>query len=584
MNSIVSALVLLLGVASFAAAEEEYTLTNITGWTPAQLATLPHFDRYVPVPPAGATTDFSPVCANGLGMVAGNRSDGNGDDGAVVVGGSQTNIGAWGRWNWSYWLWDGHDNHYYSGSVERSPVRAANVLGQVAGYANLGGGSSEFETRHDWEDHIYIYDTTLGEKTDLTPTAQRCDARDLNDRGDVIGYWSDDSSYHPFRRSAKGTFTDFVYDEPFSHTIAPAVINNYGHVAGMVTVWTTPRDYIPFISTSGSGTTALPYPDQLNNYNASIRDINDHDVIVGYYYKADTPLETLALRWTNQNGSWVAEELIELLVDNMDFILDRAIAVNDAGYIICSGHADGGPDDTWNTHRFLLTPINFPAPAVTTLEPVNVTSTGAMLRAKVNACNLATTGMFQHGTSSGYGTDTLIAPVSGTLPNLTEQPLTGLNPHTTYHYRITATNSTGTTVGTNVSFSTAWDWASWAASNLGGSTDPHSDSNGNGSPDGIDYATDNEPTLACIFTDGQMQVTFRRLATADGITLVVQVTDDLLGTWMDGSSYSLAASTPDTAVSTEISRISDGPEAEWITVAIDASVSARFVRLKAVMH
>jgi len=583
MRPVITALVLLLGVASFAAAEEEYTLTNITGWTPAQLATLPHFDRFVPAAPAGATPDFNPVCANGLGMVAGNRSDSNGDDGAVVVGGGQTDIGAWGRWNWSYWLWDGHDNHYYWGSVERSPVRAANVLGQVLGYANLGGGSSEFATRNDWDDHIYLYDAALDEKTDLTPGAHRCDARDLNDRGDVAGYWSDESTYHPFRRSASGTFTDFVYDEPSSHTIAPAVINNGGHVAGLVTVWTTPRDYIPFISTSGSGTTPLPYPDQLNNYNASIRDINDHDVIVGYYYKADTPLETLALRWKNQNGSWVVEELIELLVDNHDFILDRAVAVNDAGYIICTGHADDGPDDTWNTHTFLLTPLEFPPPAATTLSAGNATSTGVTIRAKINAGNLSTTGMFEYGTSTGYGTHASIAPVSGTHPMLARLPLTGLTAHTRYHYRITATNSAGTTYGMDESFTTAWDWTSWAASNLGGATDPHSDSNGNGSPDGIDYATANDPTLACVVANGQLQVRFKRLTAADGITLLVQVTDDLLNTWPAGSSYSLAASIPDTAVSTEVSRIAASPESEWITVAIDASVRTRFVRLKAVM-
>ncbi len=582
MKSSSSVFVLLLGVASVASAAEEYTLTNITGWTPAQLATLPHFDRYVSLTPTGATTDFTPVCANGLGLVTGNRSDANGDDGAVVVAGSQTDIGAWGTWYWSYWLWDGRDNHYYSGSVERSPARAANVLGQVVGYANLGGGSSEFATRDDWDDHIYLYDPATGEKSDLTPTAHRADPRDMSDRGEITGIWSDDTTSHPFRRSADGTFTDIIWNEPFSHYTSPAVINNHGHVAGMTTVWTTPRDYIPWFSESGSTTVALPYPDQANSYNGAINDINDHAVIVGYYHKADTPLETTALRWTKESGNWVAEELIELLDDNMDFILDRAIAVNDAGYIICSGHADDGPDNSWNTHRFLLTPLSFPAPAVTTLGPENVTSTSATLRAKVNAGNLSTTGVFQHGTSNGYGTDAAIAPVNGTLPSLTEQALTGLSPHTTYHYRAGATNSSGTTEGADESFTTAWDWTSWAASNLGGSIDPNADSNGNGSPDGIDYATGSEPSLAGVVANGQFQVTFHRLAAADGITLVVQVSDDLK-TWTDGSSYSLAASTPDTSVSTEISRIKDGAEAEWITVGIDASASTRFVRLKAVM-
>jgi hypothetical protein len=574
-------LIILLTVSTIAVAGEEYTLTNITDWTTAQLAALPHFDRYVPVVPAGATVDFTAVCANGLGLVAGNRSGSNGDDGAVVTGGSQTNIGAWGTWYWSYWMWDGQDNHYYSGTVERSPARAANVFGQVLGYANLGGGSSDLATRNDWNDHIYLYDSATGEKQDLTPTAHRCDGRDINDRGEVTGYWSDTTANHPFRRSADGTFTDFVFNEPYSQSIAPAVINNHGHVAGLVTVWSTPRDYIPFLSEAGSATSALPYPDQANAYNAGIADINDHDVIVGYYHKADTPLETTALRWTKQNGNWVAAELTELLVDNMGFILDRAIAVNDAGHIICSGHADGGPDNSYNTHRFLLTPLSFPAPAVATLTPTQVASGSATLRAKVNAANLATTGMFQHGLTAGYGTDTPIPPTNGTLPTLVQQSITGLSPHTTYHYRASGSNSTGATYGADESFTTAWDWSSWAAAHLG-TTDTTSDSNGNGVSDLIDYATDNGPPLSATLEAGKMKVTFHRLRTADGITLIVQVSDDLIS-WTDGSSYSLFSSTGDTAVTTEVSRAADGSETEWVTVAID-SPTARFVRLKVLMQ
>lgn len=573
--------VALLVVASLAAAGEEYTLTDITDWTPAQLAALPHFDRYVPFSPAGATADFTAVSANGLGLVAGFRTDTNGDDGAVVFDGDQTDIGAWGTWNWSYWVFDGHDSHYYWGSVERSPARVANVLGQVVGYANLGGGSTEFETRNDWDDHIYLYDLTTGEKADLTPTAYRCDARDLNDRGEVVGYWSDASSYHPFRRSANGTYTDFVYDEPFSHTIAPAVINNRGHVAGMVTVWTTPRDYIPFISASGSGTTALPYPDQLSNYNGSIRDLNDHDVIIGDYHKADTPLETTALRWTNRGQGWLAEKLIELLVDNRDFILDRAVAVNDAGYIICTGHADGGPDDTWNTHTFLLTPLEFSPPAVTTLPAGNVTSTRATLRAKINAGNLTATAKFQHGTSLSYGAAASLAPLSGTLPVLAEWTLTGLTARTTYHYRPTATNSAGTTDGADESFTTAWDWPSWAAAHLE-STDPRFDSNTNGIPDAIDYATGNGAPAVGFVEGGQFRYAFRRLRTADGITIKVQVSEDLV-TWADASSYSISASTPDTTLTTEVSRIADGVETECVTVAVNNSMRRGFMRLKTVL-
>lgn len=562
-------------------ADAEYTLTNITGWSDAQLATLPHFDRYVPVKPTGVTTDFTPTCANGLGLVAGNRSDSNGDEGAVVLAGSQTDIGAWGRWNWSYWIWDGRDNHFYSGSVERSPASATNILGQVVGYASLPGGSSDFATRNDWDDHTYLYNSATGEKSDLTPTADRSIPGDLNDRSEVTGYWSDASTYHPFRRSADGSLTDLIFDEAYQHTIAPAVINNHGHIVGQVTVWTTPRDYIPFISESGSNTTALPYPDQLNDYKAGIADINDHDLIVGYYHKADTPLETTALRWSKQGGDWVAEELIELIDDNMDFILDRAIAVNDAGYIICSGHADGGPDNAFNTHRFLLTPNSFPAPAAVTLAPTNLSATGATLRAKINPSDLTTTAQIEHGLNTAYGSSETLAASSGTLPMLAEVTLTGLSPHTSYHYRASANNASGTTTAEDQSFTTPWDWSSWAAANLG-SSGPELDANNNGQADLVDYATGNHVPGKPEINGSSAHMTFRRALDTDGVQIIVQVSHDL-DAWDDGSTYQYGSGSSSNSITTEVTRTADGSDGELITVSTDITgMDQVFFRLKVI--
>ncbi|MGJ8639520.1 MAG: hypothetical protein ACSHYA_09015 [Opitutaceae bacterium] len=574
-----SALLLLSLPSLLFGAATEYTLTNITGWSDAQLAALPHFDRYMTVKPIGATADFTPTCVNGLGLVAGNRSDSNGDEGAVVIAGSQSAIGAWGRWNWSYWVWDGRDNHYYSGSLERSPVSATNVLGQVVGYASLPGGSSDFATRNDWDDHTYLYDAATGEKSDLTPAADRSIPGDLNDRSEVTGYWSDASAYHPFRRSADGSLTDLVFDEPFSHFIAPAVINNLGHIVGQVTVWTTPRDYIPFISESGSNTIPLPYPDELNDYKAGIADINDHDVIVGYYHKADTPLETTALRWTKQSGDWVAEELIELIDDNMDFILDRAIAVNDAGYIICSGHSDDGPDDTFNTHRFLLTPNSFPVPATVTLTPTNLSATGATLRAKINPSDLTTSAQIDHGLNTAYGASEPLASSSGTLPLLAEVTLTNLSPHTTYHYRATATNASGTTTAEDQSFTTPWDWSSWATANLS-SSNPDLDSNNNGQADLIDYATGNHVLSNPEVNGSSAQMTFRRSLDADGVQIIVQVSHDLVN-WNDGSTYQYGSGSSSNSVTTEVTRTADGSDGEMVTVSSDMTgMDPVFFRLK----
>jgi hypothetical protein len=66
--------------------------------------------------------------------------------------------------------------------------------------------------------------------------------------------------------------------------------------------------------------------------------------------------------WSNDTES---HPFLRLADDSLDSILDRCVAVNDAGHIIASGHPDA--TDTRNTHRLLLTPDVYAPPAVTTL-------------------------------------------------------------------------------------------------------------------------------------------------------------------------------------------------------------------------
>ncbi|NNJ86047.1 MAG: hypothetical protein HKP20_02650 [Akkermansiaceae bacterium] len=554
------------------ATAEEYKLTNITGWSSSELASLPHFDRYVPIKPDGSSTDFVAVCGNGIDVTAGNR----GALGSCVLSSSQTNITPWGTYYWSYWFWDGTDYHYYSGNVSQSTVRAMNVFGQIAGYSTISGYG---DSSANYDSHAYLFDAHTGKMTDLTPAAHRADPRDINDLGEITGYWSDTSTGHPFRRSVSGDFTDFVFNEPFSHHISPSVINNHGHVAGMITIWKTPRIYHPFFSESGSAVVTLPYPSQASPDTGSIADINDHDIIVGEAHKASSPIETSAVRWSKNGDTWVAEDLNELLVDNFDFVLDRAKAINDAGHIIATGHADGGPDNTFNTHYFLLIPVEFPAPTVTSL-PAHVSgANSATLRAKINPANLSTDVTFEYGPNTGYGNTFAYLNNVGTAPVLLDCAYTGLLPHTTYHYRVTATNASGTTVSQPRSFTTPWDWTSWATAQLG-ATNPHGDANHNGMPDLVDYASGgiSQPTITT--TSTQARLTFRRSLIAAGVMITVQVSDNLVN-WQDGSTYSYGSASSSNTVTTELSRTPDGQDGEIVTVATDISNHA-FMRLKVV--
>jgi hypothetical protein len=96
------------------------------------------------------------------------------------------------------------------------------------------------------------------------------------------------------------------------------------------------------------------------------------------------------------------------------------------------------------------------APAATTNAASSVTSSGATLNGSVNPRGAATTYRFDYGTSTGYGKSTTAGSAgSGTSAVNESAHLSGLAASTTYHYRIEATNSTGTTYGADKTFTTS---------------------------------------------------------------------------------------------------------------------------------
>jgi phosphodiesterase/alkaline phosphatase D-like protein len=97
------------------------------------------------------------------------------------------------------------------------------------------------------------------------------------------------------------------------------------------------------------------------------------------------------------------------------------------------------------------------APAVSTGSATSVTTTSATIAGTVNAEGQSTTYHFDWGTSSSsYGNSTTVtSDGSGTTNDAVSANLTGLQPNTTYYYRIVATNATGTSDGTQGTFTTA---------------------------------------------------------------------------------------------------------------------------------
>lgn len=96
------------------------------------------------------------------------------------------------------------------------------------------------------------------------------------------------------------------------------------------------------------------------------------------------------------------------------------------------------------------------APAATTGGASNVTSASATVSGTLNTGKEATTYYFEYGTSTAYGQRTAdqTAQGSGNKGTSVSAGLTQLQPSTTYHYRLVATNPSGSSQGADRTFTT----------------------------------------------------------------------------------------------------------------------------------
>jgi hypothetical protein len=118
----------------------------------------------------------------------------------------------------------------------------------------------------------------------------------------------------------------------------------------------------------------------------------------------------------------------------------RLVATSDAG-------TSRGPDETFSTTT---------APTVVTGSASSIGLTSAKLDGTVTPNGQTTSWYFEYGTSTNYGSKTSAKSAgSGTGAVKVAASLTGLRRTTTYHYRLVATNASGTTVGGDRGFSTA---------------------------------------------------------------------------------------------------------------------------------
>ena len=173
---------------------------------------------------------------------------------------------------------------------------------------------------------------------------------------------------------------------------------------------------------------------------------------VGHWFNGVTNL-TLAERW---NGStWSLESTPNPTSTAYSALEDAACRMDTCLAVGWSYHSGG-----YKTLAEISEPDGEP-PIVTAKPAFSSTRTSATLRGDITGNGLFTTYQFEYGTTIGYGSKAPASPKSigaGANPVEVSEKIEGLQPETTYHFRLVASNAEGTTASTDQTFTTpTWE-------------------------------------------------------------------------------------------------------------------------------
>jgi len=171
--------------------------------------------------------------------------------------------------------------------------------------------------------------------------------------------------------------------------------------------------------------------------------LDPHGLTTNVYFQYGTTtsygLTTAAQSHTGNTYLNISANISGLLASHIYHF--RIVATNSAG-------TRYGSDRTFTT----LTATG--AAVVTTNSATNVTSSSATLNGSLDPHGLTTNVYFQYGTTTSYGHTTPMQSQTGNAYRNITRNISGLSTHTTYHFRMVATNSAGTRFGGDRSFTT----------------------------------------------------------------------------------------------------------------------------------
>lgn len=231
--------------------------------------------------------------------------------------------------------------------------------------------------------------------------------------------------------------------------------------------------------------------------------------------------------------------------------------------------------------------INAFAPTALTLSASSVTASSVVLNGTLNpnssAGGSSTTGSFEYGLSTNYGSSSPSAPpvVNGNASTSVTASVSNLAPGMTYHFRVTGTSSVGTTNGNDLTFTTLTTYQTWKQANFGtisnsGNAADMADQDGDRLPNLMEFATNSSPVAfsvspgTLVLNGANLEFTYPRSkeAVADHFGFTVEWSDSLAsGSWS----------------SSEVSEsvLSDDGTVQQVMAVVPVGISGRrFVHLK----
>jgi len=228
-------------------------------------------------------------------------------------------------------------------------------------------------------------------------------------------------------------------------------------------------------STPGAPSVTTNAATNVASYSATLNGtVNPHGLTATVYFQYGTTTaygQTTSSHAYNGNSTQTVTANISGLTAGTTYHC-RIVATNTHGTV-------HGADKIFTTLSPTGPPVAFTNPASF------IASLSATLNASVDPHGLTTTVHFEYGTTTNYGSTTASQTKTGNTYQSIGANISGLTVSTTYHFRVVATNSAGTTHGTDRTFTTlsatgpavaltnpATLIASYSAT-LNGTVDPH---------------------------------------------------------------------------------------------------------------